>query len=180
MRFPCSLPQSSDGNTLRSSLLDTWNATFGNLSLKPPSASSEAGGGRIAWQDAFRPSLLRHLAELSQRKEVKLPSGITLPSLGGTCGAAPAAAAAGPSGRQGLGVSDDRAHGQKESTLGGEEGEGEASATRSTAAVGDLRGATAGMGRGHAPPGFAGDGGVAGVLSGEGARRSFLRTAASR
>lgn len=180
----CLLAESSDAKAVQSSLLDAWNATFGSLNLKPPSApSGAAGDGREAWQGAFRPSLLRRLSELSRREEVRLPSGITitLPTLGGSSGAAAtapapavAAAEAGPAGRQ-----DDRAHGQKASALGGEAGEGEAPA-RCSAAVGDLRGVAAGTERDPTPPEFAGGGGVAGVLSAEGSRRSFLRTVVNR
>ncbi|CAM9850101.1 unnamed protein product [Pylaiella littoralis] len=176
-----------DSDSLQSYLLDTWNATFGNPNLKLPSSSVSRGrdGRMLLWKEAFCPSLLRRLSDLSQRAEVKMPSGITLPPLAGGDIAATPAAAAEPPERQSFGSSDGN-KGSKElaSALGGGGGgqQGEGEAPPQSPVVGDLRaaaiGAAAGR-RGHPLPGPVGNGGVAGVLPAAGARRSFLGRAAS-
>lgn len=192
-----SLPQNSDADSLQSSLLDTWNVTFGNLNLKLSSSSASGGrGGRMPlWKEAFRPSLLHHLSVLSQRAEVKLPSGILLqaPADGGVATTATATAvateaAAEPSERRGLDLSGENKSAQElalalgDGVVGGVE-EGERKAPLQSPVVGDLRAAAAGAaaGRpGRASPGPYGNSGVAGILPAAGARRSFLGRATSR
>lgn len=51
---------------MQSALLDTWNHTFGNLP-----------GGRL-WEFSFPPTLLRRLARMAGRAEVRMPPGMAL------------------------------------------------------------------------------------------------------
>lgn len=184
---------SSDADSLQSSLLDMWNATFGkvnvDLNLPPSSAGARDGSnpGRtdqlVSWADAFSASLLRRLSTLSRRAEVKMPLGVLLPA--GHDSDVAAAEAATEEARRGFGVSDDHskekesAEGDGEGGVGGK-GEREISlqAAETAAVERCLSGAAAG--RGHATAAAVRSGGVAGALPVEGARRSFIRQASGR
>lgn len=140
----------------------------------------------LQWKGAFRPSLLHHLSDLSQRAEVEMPSGITLPALAGD-GVAITAAAAEPLERRGLELSGENQGAEELASAlcdgdvgGGEEGE---EAPIQSPVVGDWRtvATVAATSRvGHSSPRPGGNGGVAGVLPAAGARRSFLGRATSR
>lgn len=142
----------------------------------------------MLWKEAFRPSLLRHLSNLSQRAEVKIPSGFTLPALagGGVVTAAAARATAEPSQQLGLDLSDEKKGAEELASVLGDDGggqENEGKAPLHSSVVEDLRAATTGASagrRGFSSPGPGWNGGVAGVLPAAGARRSFLRRATSR
>lgn len=79
-----------DADRLQSSLLDTWNSTFGALS------NPTAG-----WKAAFSPLLLASLAAMSERAEVRMPPGMPLQnaSRSGTILPSAAGRAAGENGR---------------------------------------------------------------------------------
>lgn len=178
---PSPLYNRSDAKDLQSSLVDTWNSTFGNPNPNPnpkldvyptddkPKPDNQQQQQQqlllLPWKEALRPSLLHRLSDLSrrERREVKIPAFVT----NTPAALSPAAAL-------------HRRGGQEEEKEEEEEGgaqSGEASSLQAGAGK-ELRGAR--LGRGISSAGLAGNGGVAGVLSGAGARRSFARLAAGR
>lgn len=141
---PLPPPPLSEANRLQSSLLDTWNATFGALPLT--SRDREAA--------FFPPALLRLLSRMAGRAEVKMPPGMAF-------GRAEPAGPAGHGAREDAASRDLHEDGEED---GEDEDEDEQSLPTS---FGGSR--VAGM----LPTSFGGNH-VAGVLPAPGARRSFM------